>query len=168
MTPSPQQQARRQQVNEELCAAALRAITGDAGLHYQGRRLYQGKRYLPVHAPHLRQAPDNFDFEQTRAAADGLAMRVLRSDAQLHRQLCPIDPVQRLIFEWLEQLRVESLVEAGLRGVQLNLHQRFLLWSREFYRTGHTKSRHGMLLYTAAQMCWSRLMSKPEIGRAHV
>ncbi len=161
MSPSAQQLARRQQVNEELCAAALRAITGDARLHYQGRRLYQGNKHLPLNAPHLRQAHDNFDFVQTRAAADGVAMRVLQSDPELHRQLCPTDPVERLIFEWLEQLRVESLIAPSLRGIQSNLHNRFLIWSRDFYRTGHTKSRHGMLLYTAAQMCWSRLMSKP-------
>ena len=161
MSPSAQQLARHQQVNEELCAASLRALTGERRLHYAGRRIYQGGKNLPIHAPHLRQAPDNFDFVLTRAAADGVAMRVLFGDAQLHRDLCPSEPVERLMFEWLEQLRVESLVDPNMLGVQANLHSRFLAWSRDFYRMGHTKSRHGMLLYTAAQMCWSRLMSKP-------
>jgi hypothetical protein len=35
----------------------------------------------------------------------------------LHRQLCPAAPVERLLFELLEQVRVESQVPTGLGGV---------------------------------------------------
>ena len=156
-----QQRARRQQKIEELCAATLRAMTGDAELHYRGRLLHQGVRPLPMHAPHLRVDPDLDGFADCRAAADGMALRLLHSDAGLHRSLCPPGGVERLVFEWLEQLRVETHVPADMPGMAANLHHRFEEWSRAFYREGLTEGRLGILLYTVAQMAWSRLMAKP-------
>ncbi|TLF52137.1 cobalt chelatase [Halomonas urmiana] len=161
MTQSAQQQARRQQRIEELCAASLRAMTGDAGLHYRGRRLYQGETRLPTHAPHLRIDPAQDDFADCRAAADGMALRLLHSDPALHRARCPEEPVERLIFELLEQLRVETRVPDDMPGMADNLRQRFESWSRAFYRSGLTEGSIGLLLYTVAQMCWSRLQARP-------
>ncbi|WP_027967164.1 cobaltochelatase CobT-related protein [Halomonas halocynthiae] len=161
MTVSAQQQARRQQQIEELCAASLRAITGHADLHYRGQRLYQGERRLPTHAPHLRTDPAEDDFADCRAVADGMAMRLLSSDMAVHRQHCPNDPIERLVFELLEQLRVETRVPADMPGMADNLLQRFERWSRDFYRSGLTEGSVGLLLYTVAQMCWSRLHARP-------
>ncbi len=161
MTASAQQQARRQQRIEELCAASLRAMTGDAALHYRGRRLYQGEKRLPTHAPHLRIDPAQDDFTDCRAAADGMALRLLHSDAALHRQYGPEDPVERLVFELLEQLRVETFAPTDMPGMLANLQQRFERWSRAFHRSGVTEGSIGLLLYTVAQMCWSRLHARP-------
>lgn len=161
MTASAQQQARRQQRIEELCAASLRAITGQASLHYRGQRLYRGEARLPTHAPHLRIDPAEDDFADCRGAADGTALRLLHSDAQRHRRLCPVDPVERLVFELLEQLRVETHAPRDMPGMSDNLRHRFESWSRAFYRSGLTEGSIGILLYTVAQMCWSRLHSRP-------
>ncbi|PKO50374.1 MAG: cobalt chelatase, partial [Betaproteobacteria bacterium HGW-Betaproteobacteria-21] len=160
MTATAQQRAWRQQKIEELCAATLRAMTGDFSLHYRGRRLHKGSHALPMHAPHLRVDPDVDDFADCRAAADGMALRLLHSDAALHRSLCPEDRIERLVFELLEQLRVETMMPTDMPGMARNLHLRFENWSREFYRSGLTEGRLGILLYTVAQMCWSRLMAK--------
>lgn len=157
---SAPQQARRQQRIEELCAATLRALTGDAALHYRGRGLYRGEARLAMHAPHLRVEPGIDDFGDCRAAADGMALRLLHSDPVLHRRLCPHDPVERLVFELLEQLRVETLVPADMPGMAANLLRRFENWSRAFYRSGLTEGSLGMLLYTVAQICWSRLTAR--------
>jgi cobaltochelatase CobT len=157
---SVQQQARRQQRIEELCAATLRALTGEAALHYRGRGLYRGAARLAMHAPHLRVEAGIDDFGDCRAAADGMALRLLHSNAALHRRLCPHDPVERLVFELLEQLRVETLVPADMPGMAENLLRRFENWSRAFYRSGLTEGSLGMLLYTVAQMCWSRLTAR--------
>jgi cobaltochelatase CobT len=156
-----QQRARRQQRIEELCAASLRALTGDARLHYRGRRLHRGEVLLPVHAPHLRVDVDEDSFADCRAMADGMALRLIHSDAALHQGACPAEGVERLVFEWLEQLRVEALVPADMPGMAANLHGRFEDWSRAFYREGLTEGRLGMLMYTVAQMSWSRLMACP-------
>ncbi|WP_104205077.1 cobaltochelatase CobT-related protein [Billgrantia saliphila] len=161
MTASAQQQARRQQRIEELCAASLRAMTGHLDLHYRGRRLYQGEARLPTHAPHLRIDPGQDDFADCRAVADGIALRLLHSDASLHRQCCPKDPVERLVFELLEQLRVETRTPDVMPGMADNLLHRFERWSRDFYRSGLTEGSIGLLLYTVAQMCWSRLHARP-------
>ncbi|MFG6160702.1 cobalamin biosynthesis protein CobT [Halomonas sp. 1390] len=161
MTQSAQQQARRQQRIEELCAASLRALTGHADLHYRGRRLYRGESRLPTLAPHLRIDPAQDDFADCRAAADGMALRLLHSDPALHRARRPEDPVERLVFELLEQLRVETRVPDDMPGMTDNLRHRFENWSRAFTRSGLTEGSIGLLLYTVAQMCWSRLQAKP-------
>lgn len=161
MTASAQQQARRQQKVEELCAATLRALTDDAELHYRGRRLYKAETRLPLYAPHLRIDPATAPFEDCRAAADGMALRLLHSDPELYKSLCPEDPIERLIFELLEQLRVETRVPADMPGMARNLRQRFENWSREFHRSGLTEGSIGILLYCVAQVCWSRLMALP-------
>ena len=51
--PSLQAQVRHQQRLDALCAATLRALSGQSGLHYRGRKLWQGHTLLPSFAPHL-------------------------------------------------------------------------------------------------------------------
>ena len=99
-------------------------------------------------------------FADCRAAADGMALRLLYSDAEMHRTHCPSKPIARLVFELLEQLRVETLVPAQLTGMAANLEQRFIRWSQDFYRSGQTEGSSGILLYTVAQMCWARLNAR--------
>ena len=152
-----QQAARRQQRIEELCGAAVRALTGDRDLHMRARGLYRGRKRLPLHAPHLRTDPERDDPTDHRGAADGMALRLLLSDAVLHRSLCPDEPVQRLIFELLEQLRVESLAPVTRPGMASNLAHRFASWSHGYHHAGLTDSALGILLYTLAQVCWARL-----------
>ncbi|MGO4811483.1 cobalt chelatase [Cupriavidus sp. 2MCAB6] len=154
------QAARRSQQREALCAAAVRALTGDAALHYRDGRLCRHLRPLPLHAPHLRTRAED-DFISQRGAADGAALRIAHSDADLHRHSCPADPIERLVFELLEQLRCESLLPAGMPGLAQNLRHRFEDWSRAFYRAGLAESHLGILLYTVAQIAWSRLSGWP-------
>lgn len=161
MAVSAQQQARRQQRIEELCAASLRAMTGEADLHYRGRSLYRGEVRLPSHAPHLRIDATKDDFADCRAVADGMALRLLHSDTSLHLRHRPEEPVERLVFELLEQLRVETQAPDDMPGMAANLLHRFESWSRDFYRSGLTEGSIGILLYTVAQMCWSRLQTRP-------
>ncbi|WP_319783509.1 cobaltochelatase CobT-related protein [Oceanisphaera sp. IT1-181] len=160
MSNLAQQQARRQQRVEELCAASIRALSGHPDLHFRGKMLYQGERSLPMHAPHHRIDTAVASFADCRAAADGMALRLMYSDTKLHRTHCPPKPVARLVFELLEQLRVEALVPAQLTGIAANVEDRFVRWSQDFYRSGHTESNSGILLYTVAQMCWSRLNAR--------
>ncbi len=156
-----QQLARRQQRIEELCAGVIRAFTGEAELHFRGRRLHRGRARLPLFAPHLHPAIEQDDFACFRGAADGLGLRLAHSDAALHARLLPAPPVQRLIFDLLEQFRVEALAPAGLHGVSGNLRHRFEQWSREFHRSRLTDSARGILLYTVAQVCRARISGGP-------
>ncbi|QCP49790.1 cobalt chelatase [Trinickia violacea] len=146
---------------EALCAAAVRALTGDPALHYRGGRLCRQLRPLPLHAPHLRSNAYEDDFASLRGAADGAALRLMHSDAALHRRLCPDDPVERLLFELFEQVRCEAHVPPGMRGLAHNLRERFDAWSRAYCRAGLAEDQLGILIYTVAQIVWSRVTGWP-------
>jgi len=91
-------------------------------------------------------------------------MRLLHSDAALHRELAPTAPIQRLIFDLLEQLRVETLVTDSHPGIRSNLLRRFRDWSLRFHDDGHADSELGLLIYTIAQVAWSRLSGQPTLA----
>ena len=154
-------QVRLQHQVEELCAASIRALSGQLDVHFRGRRLHRAGLALPLFAPHLHPSLEDDDFASFRGAADGLALRLRLSNPQLHRQLCPAAPVERLLFELLEQIRVESQVPAGLGGVAANLRHRFEQWSLAFHRSGLTDSMRGILLFTVAQICRARVTGEP-------
>lgn len=161
----PRDRARQQQKVEDLCAAIIRALSGQADIHYRGQRLHQGRHPLPVHAPHLQPDPEQDDFSSFRGSADSIALRLQHSDPALHRRLCPADPVERLVFELLEQLRVETMVPETMPGMTQNLRHRFSAWSHAFHQSGLTESASGILLYTVFQICWSRLTAQPVLER---
>ncbi len=152
-----QLRARHQERIEELCAAAIRAISGERDLHFRGRRLHRGRRPLPLYAPHLAPSLETDDFASFRGAADAFGLRLANSDAALHQRLCPAEPVERMVFELLEQFRAEALVPAGMGGVRRNLRHRFEAWSLAFHHAGGTDSARGLLMYTLAQMARSRV-----------
>jgi len=150
---------------EELCAGVIRAMTGVADIQYRGQRLHQGHRPLPVHAPHLQPDPEQDDFTSFRGTADSIALRLRHSDAEIHRQFCPNEPVERLIFELLEQLRVETLAPGRMPGMTQNLHHRFAAWSHAVHLSGLIESASGILLYTLFQICWSRVNGLPVLEK---
>jgi cobaltochelatase CobT len=155
--------ARHQQKVEELCAAAIRALSGETDLHFRGRRLHRGRHALPLHAPHLRPSLDSDDFGSFRGAADGMALRLAHCDDELHRRLRPEDPLARMLFELLEQLRCEALAPEGMPGVMRNLRHRHEQWSLAFHRSGLTDTARGILLYTVAQVCRARVTAQPVV-----
>lgn len=150
----PPRREKRQQQLEELCAATLRALSGEPRVRYRGGRLDVQDRHVPVRAPHLHPAPEVDDFQAWRGVTDSLALRLKHSDQALVRQVLPAQPIARLVFELLEQLRVESLVADSHPGVRRNLLQRFEQWSQQFLDSGQTEGHVGLLLFTLAQMSW--------------
>ena len=71
--------------------------------------------------------------------------------------------MQRLIFDLLEQLRVETLVSDAHPGMRSNLMRRFRDWSLRFHHDGHADTELGLLIYTIAQVAWSRLSGYPTL-----
>ena len=153
--------ARHQQRVEELCGAAVRALTGERDLHFRAQRLYRGSRVLPIAAPHLYPSLDRDDFGSFRGAADGLALRLAHSDFAWHQSQLPEQPVARLVFELLEQQRVESLVPEAWPGARQNLRHRFETWSAAFVASGLTETTRGLLLYALAQSSRTRVTGEP-------
>jgi cobaltochelatase CobT len=161
--PASASLTRQQQRIDDLCAACLRALSGQAGLHFRGRRLYRDDTAVPPFAPHLSPKPEQDDFASFRGAADGMALHLRCADAALHKSLRPVDPMQRMLFEMLEQFRVEALAPADMPGVVHNLRHRFEAWSMAFYNSGLTETAKGMLLYTVAQITRSRVTAQPVV-----
>jgi cobaltochelatase CobT len=157
---SEQEQARAQQRVDDLCGAAIRALTGDPDLHLRARTLYRGQQRIAFHAPHLRTDPARDELADHRGAADGMALRLSLCDPAVHRVYCPADPIERLLFELLEQLRVESLAPTHRPGMARNLTHRFTAWSLHYYHAGLADSEVGLLLYAVAQMAWARVNSR--------
>lgn len=151
---SPLRREKRQQQLEEFCAATLRALSGERRVRYRGGRLEVQEQHFPVHAPHLRPNPEHDESLAWRGVADSLALRLKHSDQALVRQVLPAQPIARLVFELLEQLRVESLVADCHPGARRNMLRRFEQWSQQFLDAGHTEGHIGLLLFTLAQMSW--------------
>lgn len=171
MTDAAVARARLQQQVEELSVAAIRALAGEADLHFRGRRLHRGSVRLPHFAPHLHPVLERDDFASFRGAADGLALRLRFSDAALHAllrssghaTLAPEAAAERLIFDWLEQFRCEALADTAHAGVVHNLRHRFEAWSDEFHRSGLTDTARGLLLYAVAQITRARVTAEPVV-----
>lgn len=150
----PPRREKHQQQLEELCAATLRALSGERRVRYRGARLEVNGRHIPVRAPHLHPDPEQDDFSAYRGVADSLALRLKHSDRIILQTHLPAQPIARLVFELLEQLRVESLVSDSYPGVRRNLMLRFSQWSQQFLDSGQTEGHVGLMLYTLSQMSW--------------
>lgn len=146
---------------EALCAAAVRALTGDAALHYRGGRLCRQSRPVPLYAPHLRGNAYEDDLAALRGAADGAAARLLYSDPVLHRSMAPAHRIACLLFELFEQARCEALAIPGMPGLARNVRQRFEGWLRACHRGGLADDHLGILVYTVVQVVWSRVTGWP-------
>jgi cobaltochelatase CobT len=161
MTDTPasamQRRVRQEELVAELCAGVVRAFSGERDLHFRGRRLHRGRVALPWFAPHLHPSPESDDFSSFRGVADGLALRLTDSDAALHERLRPEEPVERMVFEMLEQFRVEALAPEVMAGMRHNLRHRHEQWSLAFHHSGLTDTARGLLLYAVAQICRARV-----------
>jgi len=105
--------------------------------------------------------PDAATVTSFRGAADGIALRLRLSDAQMHRQLRPERAMARRVFDVLEQYRVESLVPAQWPGVRSNMSARFAAWSHAFVAARLHESAQGLLLLTVAQISRARVTGEP-------
>lgn len=160
MSPPAKPDLREQRRIRELSAMVTRALADDAHVHIRQQLFFKANRPLVALAPHLH-LHEIETLQGMRGVSDSLALRLLHTRSSLHQQLMPSSAVSRLIFDWLEALRTESLAPSAMPGMRHNLQQRFYFWSAGYYHARHTESELGIWLYTLAQMCWSRLNAQP-------
>ncbi len=146
-----------QQQVEELCGATIRAYSGEKLFRFRGRRPEVNGQSSGIRAPHLQPDLLKDDFRSFRGAADGIALRLKFSDIELHQKLMPESAVGQVIFELLEQLRVESLVAVDHPGAKANLIHRYRRWCESFCASEMIENHVGLLVYTIAQVVWARL-----------
>ena len=151
------QHSKHHEKMEALSSTTVRAVSGQAQLQFRARKLYNGTQKLPINAAHLQADPDKDGFSAERAISDAMALRYQHHDPAIHNQYCPSDSVERLVFELLEQIRVESLAPDRFPGLRQNLRSRFTNWAMDFYKSGLTEGQFGILLFTITQIVWSKL-----------
>lgn len=162
MTATPRELREREEL-EQVCVAAIRGLTGLPELHLRGGALFQGGARVHAQAPHLRTAVGVDDLGSFRGAADGLALRLLHSDPAVHREEAPDDEIGALVFELLEQFRVESLADPDQPGTVANLRHRHEAWSAQFHSSGLAETATGLLLYTVAQVGRAKVTGEPVV-----
>lgn len=164
MKPAPTTNQRERQKYQQLLEASGRALSEELTLHYRGESLYIDNEHIPVYSAHLRNAHEfaHSNNREQRGKIDAISLRLRYSDSNLHHQLIPDDPITRLLFEALEQLRCESYlcddhISENLPGLCANIEHNFAEWSRQFYHSGLADTHIGLLLFTVVQIVRSRL-----------
>lgn len=151
------------QLWESWSAATIRAVAKQRDLYFRAHQLYRGPSRLPFDAAHLQVDAEIDGIAELRGISDGLALRLLHSDINIYLDLAPETAFEQLIYELLEQLRVESLVPETLPGIRRNLRDHFEHWLLQFHYAGLTETAFGLLVFTIGQVVWGRLNRYPPI-----
>jgi len=101
--------------------AATKAISGERELEVSFGGDIAGIVREQVMLPSLPKAADTAQIAKARGEADGLALRIALHDAEVHAKNMPGNPTARMIYEAMEQARVEALGSAHLSGLGDNL-----------------------------------------------
>ena len=149
--------ARRRRV-ERHCAAAIRAISSDLRVEYRNQALYINGRISRFYVPHLAVDTGLDSVHRCRGVADAIALRLLYSDPELHQRRMPDEPVARVVFDILEQLRTESLAADTLPGLVSNLQRSFKEWCLHSRGQGMVENELGLLIYSFVQIARTRLI----------
>jgi cobaltochelatase CobT len=146
-------------LHDEIGGAVIRSLAGNAELRLAPATLYLGQLPLAEAAAHHQTV--NPSLVSARAQVDGFALRARFSKPSLHAQYWPDTETAQLVYECLEQLRVESLVPEQWPGMRANLNSQFEDWMQQVIDSGLAESDAGMLILTVATMVWTRLNSQP-------
>jgi cobaltochelatase CobT len=103
-------------------AQSTRALAGreedlEVAFGAEGPRLSPGKIVLP-HPPRVISDPE---AERLRGQADALALRLAHHDDAQHARMRPAGAEGRLVFDAVEEMRVQSLGANAMKGVAGNL-----------------------------------------------
>ncbi len=153
--------ARELQIIEESASGAARALSGERSLRFKRHLLHKDDRLVPVRSPHMHPDVELQDREDVRARADGAALRIMYSQVDIYIRFMPEGSFAQLIYEMLEQFRVEALVPDQFPGIRSNLNLRFHRWSQDFIGAGLLENDLGLLLFTVIQVCRSRISGQP-------
>ena len=153
------EQVRKRQI-ERHCAASIRALSGHATAEYRRELLFEDNRGVQIYSPHLAANPEQDSLTRCRGVADAMACRLSFSDQELHASLMPEDQIARIVFDTLEQIRVESLAPTGLIGLRKNMDSAFHIWCRTSRGEGVAENELSLLLYSITQIARSRLINE--------
>ena len=149
--------------NANLHSCTLRGYTGIKGLAVYENLIFNHTHeppYSPIISPHLKEFTA-IDIEEQlateRAKMDAIALRNMYSCPLLYQKYCPTNNLEKLFFEWFEQLRVESICPESMKGSKYNLLIRFQQWTYHFFHSGLLEQQLMLLIFTVGQMVWARI-----------
>ncbi len=157
------EEARRRLI-ERHCAASIRALSANPQAQYKRQTLFLKGGAWSFHVPHLLADALKDPFSRNRGVADCIALRLIHGDLSLHRSLAPPEPVARLAFDILEQLRCEALARENLVGIQRNVDEAFEQWCRQSRANGLVENELGLLIYSLAWIVRTRLTNRVQDG----
>lgn len=146
---------------EDVTGAVARAIGGDARLRYRSNLLGRGPRRSPSSAPHTQPQVERQTLSDLRGSADAIALRARHSEPEIYARHLPDSELERLIYEILEQFRVEALAPSAAWGVKANLTRRFAAWSQDFLAEDLLETALGLLIFSTLHVCRSRILLEP-------
>lgn len=147
----------------DASVSVARALSGESNLSYRGARLYKGDSPLYFLGAHTNDLTfvSKHDVVNSKLAMQGKidssALRLIYSDSKLHRNSRPDTEVARLLYDFCEQIRVESHTPPHYAGVRRSTAYNFQYWSEHYQQNGFTESRLGLLLFTVMQVIHSRV-----------
>lgn len=110
---------------ERALAATVRALAGKADLEvaFRAQPAAPAARSAArtIRLPPLRPDLDPIELARIRGEADGAALRERLHDPAVHRRFAPSSELAALLFDRLEQVRIEAVGSEHLLGVRRNL-----------------------------------------------
>lgn len=110
---------------EQALAATVRALAGKADLEvaFRAQPAAPAARSAArtIRLPPLRPDLDPIELARIRGEADGAALRERLHDPAVHRRFAPSSELAALLFDRLEQVRIEAVGSEHLLGVRRNL-----------------------------------------------
>jgi len=141
--------------------AMIRSLSGDTHIQIRDWQLFHKSLALNPLAPHLNLSYLQTSWADSRGILDGIALRLRYSDYELHLSHSPDSLIESLVFEVLEQIRVESICPVGLKGSKQNIENQFIAWIQEFMAHGGVEGSIGLLLLSIFSTVWVKLNRRP-------
>ncbi|MEZ5823439.1 MAG: cobaltochelatase subunit CobT [Geminicoccaceae bacterium] len=119
---------------ERAIASTARAVSGERDLEVSfrgsgkrgpGRQQQQASQSNVLRVAPPRQDWAEHEIARVRGEADSHALRLRHHDSVTHRRLAPQGEVASLLYDGLEQVRVEMLGSRDMAGLKANLEQLF-------------------------------------------
>lgn len=146
---------------QQQYGAMIRSLSGEKSAQIRDWQLFHNAAPLESITPHLSLENLKASWAYPRGILDGIGLRLRNSDAALHLSLTPEGMIESLIFEVLEQIRVESICPEELKGCRKNTQTQFIAWMQQFIASGGVEGSIGLLLVTIFSTVWMKLNGQP-------
>ena len=139
-------------------SAIVRALSGHKDASFRHQRLWAKEGPVALKTSHLSLDIEHHSYTRARGVADAIALRLKYCDLKLHQQMMPQGFLAQMIFDTLEQIRVEYRADRQLPGLINNLQQAFTDWQREYITKGLTENHAGLVIFTLIQVVRSNML----------